>query len=404
MYVLVLNSGSSSIKFGLHAADTQELTASGAVSRIGEQGSYLDYSGSAGKYRKDADMPDHAKALEGIVRALLDEERGALSSLREIRAVGHRVVHGGSEIVESVIIDDEAIRRIEHCVPLAPLHNPPSLAGIFACRLLLPNTPQVAVLDTAFHQTMPPHAYRYAIPQTYYETFGIRRYGFHGTSFRYVSQRAAELVGRGFEDLRMVVCHLGNGSSMAAIKGGKSVDTTMGMTPLEGLMMGTRSGDIDPGAVLFMMNAAPGLSASDVDRVLNKQSGFLGVSGRGNDVRDVVEHAFDGDERCALALDMYAYRIKKYIGAYAAAMGGIDLLVFTAGIGENSAEVRAAVCAGLQFLGIEVDPQLNSSTHGGERDISVTEAKARVLVVPTDEELMIVQDTLALTQESKVLG
>ncbi|MBN1631216.1 MAG: acetate kinase [Thermoleophilia bacterium] len=398
MYVLVINSGSSSVKFGLYSADTQELAASGAASKIGEPGSYLSLTNRGVDSHVDIPAADHADALHGIVRALLDPEHRVLTSVDEIQAIGHRVVHGGNAIIESKRIDDETIALIERCVPLAPLHNPPNLVGIVECRRLFPHTPQVAVLDTAFHQTMPPRAYHYAIPPDYCDVHGIRRYGFHGTSFRYVSQRAAELVGGRLEDLRMVICHLGNGSSIAAVKAGKSVDTSMGMTPLEGLMMGTRSGDIDPGAVLFMMTGPPGLSPSDVDRVLNKESGFLGLSGRGNDVRDVLKYAADGDARCALALEMYAYRITKYVGAYAAAMGGIDVLVFTAGIGENSAQVREAVCTGLEFLGVELDGVLNDATHGEERDISRREARTRVLVVPTNEELMIVRDTLALTQ------
>ena len=397
-YILVVNSGSSSIKFGLYDSQELELAASGAVSRIGDQKSCLDCWGAGGRCHTETDMPDHAGALEGVMHALLADECGGLGSLGEIRAIGHRVVHGGSLIIESVLIDEEVVRQIEECIPLAPLHNPPNLAGIVACRRLVPETPQVAVFDTAFHQTMPSHVYRYAVPSDLYETFGIRRYGFHGTSFRYVSQRAAELVGQRVEDLRMVICHLGNGSSVAAVKDGHSVDTSMGMTPLEGLMMGTRSGDIDPGAVLFMMTGPPGLSAVEVDAVLNKRSGFLAVSQRGNDVRDVADHAAAGDERCALALSMYTYRVKKYVGAYAAAMSGIDALVFTAGIGENSPVVREAVCEGLDFLGIDLDHELNSSSLAGGREISASNAKTRILVVPTNEELMIARDTLQLTE------
>ncbi|MEW6406233.1 MAG: acetate kinase [Chloroflexota bacterium] len=404
MYILVINSGSSSIKFGLYDAANQYSTASGDVSRIGEKGSYLKYSGGGEVYRKDVDALSHAKALECIMEALLDGKNGALKSLEEIDAVGHRVVHGGSTIRQSVVVDEEVINKIRECIPFAPLHNPPNLEAILECRRLLPGIPQVAVLDTSFHQTMPPQAYMYAIPYDLYEKYGARRYGFHGSSYRYVSLRAAEMMGRRPQDLRMVVCHLGNGSSMAAIRRGRSVDTTMGMTPVEGLMMGTRSGDIDAGLVLRLIAGKPGLSVKEVDRILNNESGILGISGLSKDMRDVQARAVAGDLRCMLALDMYAYRIRKYVGAYAAAMGGIDLLVFTGGIGENSAEVRGSVCDELGFLGIEIDSMINSATQGVERDISTPEARVRVLVVPTNEEKIIVQDTLMLTRTLRVMA
>lgn len=398
MYVLVINSGSSSIKFSLFRVDTRAAVASGSVSRIGEAGPYLDYSGPKGAYRKDIESPTHADALDSVLRALRDPDDGVLDSLDDIQAVGHRVVHGGSVIRQSVLIDDAVVDQVKDLIPLAPLHNPPNLVGIIDCRNLLPDTPQVAVVDTSFHQTMPAHAYMYAIPYNMYEQYGLRRYGFHGSSYRYVSRRAATMLGQQPQDLRMVICHLGNGSSVAAVMHGRSIDTSMGMTPLEGLVMGTRSGDIDAGLVLSLCSNRVGLAPEEVDRMLNKESGLLGISGVSNDVRELSAHAAAGDLRCMLALDMYAYRIKKYIGAYAAAMGGIDALVFTAGIGENSTEVRASICNGLGFLGIAVDPESNSAARGEEADITAEAAGVRVLVVPTDEEMIIFEDTLMLTQ------
>jgi acetate kinase len=368
------------------------------VSRIGEAGPYLDYSGPKGAYRKDIESPTHADALDSVLRALRDPDDGVLDSLDDIQAVGHRVVHGGSVIRQSVLIDDAVVDQVKDLIPLAPLHNPPNLVGIIDCRNLLPDTPQVAVVDTSFHQTMPAHAYMYAIPYNMYEQYGLRRYGFHGSSYRYVSRRAATMLGQQPQDLRMVICHLGNGSSVAAVMHGRSIDTSMGMTPLEGLVMGTRSGDIDAGLVLSLCSNRVGLAPEEVDRMLNKESGLLGISGVSNDVRELSAHAAAGDLRCMLALDMYAYRIKKYIGAYAAAMGGIDALVFPAGIGENSTEVRASICNGLGFLGIAVDPESNSAARGEEADITAEAAGVRVLVVPTDEEMIIFEDTLMLTQ------
>lgn len=396
MSVLVINCGSSSLKFALFDAKSEQEIVSGAVFRIGEDGSYLQYRGGSGTYRDEADTPNHASALEWVLRALLDPDRGDLASLEEIEAVGHRVVHGGSVITQSVLIDENAMKVIEDHNWLAPLHNPFNLMGIRECGRLLPGVPQVGVFDTSFHQTLPAHAYMYSLPG-YYEKYGVRRYGFHGVSFRYVAERAAQLVGRPLEGLRMVVCHLGNGVSIAAIKDGISVDTSMGMSPLEGSLMGTRCGDTDPGVVLFMMTGAPNLSPQEAYHVLYHESGLLGLSGISKDVRDLVERAAAGDERCQLTLQTYSYRIRKYVGAYAAAMGGIDALVFTAGVGENSAEVRAAVCDGLGFLGIEIDPALNAATHGQERDLRMNGSGTPVLVVPTNEELMILRDTRKLT-------
>lgn len=397
MYVLVINAGSSSIKFGLHDGQTQEAVATGEVAKIGEAGAYIDFAGPSGRSRCALHVADHAEGFDLIFEMLVDSERGVLGSLDEIQAIGHRVVHGGSTIGHSMVIDDDVIERIRECIPFAPLHNPAHLAGILECRRLLPDTPQVVIPDTAFHQTVPPYAYMYAIPYEFYEKYGARRYGFHGSSYRFVSRRAAEMMGGLTQDYRMVVCHLGNGSSMAAIKHGRSVDTTMGFTPAEGLMMGTRSGDIDLGLVLEMIAGRPSLSAEQVDRILNKESGILGISGVSNDMREVSAHAEAGDQRCLLALDMYSYRIKKYVGAYAAAMGGIDLLVFSGGIGANNAYVRQAACHGLEFLGIAIDHERNKMTLGVEGDISAEGAKVRVLVVPTNEEAILVEDTLVQT-------
>jgi acetate kinase len=399
VYVLVINSGSSSIKFSLYGADTRDLVASGAVSRIGEPAPYLDFSSANGRCHKDVESATHAEALACAIDALQDNETGVLTSLDEIQAIGHRVVHGGSVIRQSVLIDDAVIGQIRDCIPFAPLHNPANLAGILECRRIIPGTPQVAVLDTSFHQTMPPVAYMYAVPYDMYERYGARRYGFHGSSFRCVAGRAADILGRAARDLRMVICHLGNGSSVAAVKCGQSIDTSMGMTPSEGLMMGTRSGDIDPGLVLRMNAGEHGLAPGGMDHILNHESGILGISGVSNDVREVSSRAAAGHVRCKLALDMYAYRVKKYVGAYAAAMGGIDLLAFTAGIGENSAEIRSSVCDGLEFLGIAIDPELNRATRGVEADVSTEGSTVRVLVVPTNEEAIIVQDTLLLTED-----
>jgi acetate kinase len=400
MYILVVNSGSSSIKFSLFGSDAERPVASGVISRIGEPEPHFEFSSIKGRYRRDVDCPTHAEALTKLLAALQDTETGVVASLREIQAVGHRVVHGGSVIRESVLIDDAVIGQIRDCIPFAPLHNPANLTGILECRRILPNTPQVAVLDTSFHQTMPPVAYMYAIPYEMYERHGARRYGFHGTSFRFVAGRTARHLGRAPEGLRMVICHLGNGSSVAAVKHGQSLDTSMGMTPMEGLMMGTRSGDIDPGLVFSMAMGEAFSGAGEMERILNHQSGILGISGVSNDVRDISAHAAAGHARCRLALDMYAYRVRKYVGAYAAAMGGIDLLAFTAGIGENSAEIRSGVCDGLEFLGIRIDPELNRATHGMEADVSRTDSTVRVLVVPTNEEAIIAQDTVMLTRDA----
>lgn len=399
MHILVINSGSSSIKFKLYEAESELLLMSGTVGRIGEGGSYIQCKAESGELLSGQPVRDHSAGLEAIVSALVEGPLAVLRSLDDISAVGHRAVHGGSLFTGSVVVDDEVIAKLEECSPLAPLHNPANLMGILEAQRLLPGVPQVAVFDTAFHQTMPPKAYLYALPYDYYEKHKVRRYGFHGSSYRFVSSRVAEIIGKPIEDTRMVVCHLGNGASMAAIAGGYSVDTTMGLTPLEGLMMGTRSGDIDPG-IIFYLRRHLGMGVDEIDDLLNKKRGFAGISGAGNDLRDIELRAGEGDERCRLAIDIYCYRIRKYVGAYAAAMGGIDVLAFTGGIGENSSAVRECVCNGLEFLGIHVNGRANADSHSGERAIDDgASASVRVLVVPTDEEIIIVRDTMALTRE-----
>lgn len=386
MKILVLNCGSSSIKYQLRDSNAHAVLAKGLVSRIGE----------------DPAIPNHGRALEVILESLVDPDAGVLRDLSEVSAVGHRAVHGGSFFTAPVLITAEVIAKMEEYAPLAPLHNPPILLGIRESLRHLPGTPQVAVFDTAFHTTIPAKAHVYALPYRYYTDYGVRRYGFHGNSFQYVSRRVDAILD-GLQQPKVVIAHLGNGASIAAIQGGKSVDTSMGLTPLEGLVMGTRPGDVDPGVILYLMRQL-GLSESDVDRVLNKESGMLGLSGVGNDMRDVLAAAAAGDERCKLAVDIYAYRLKKYVGAYAAAMGGMDALVFTAGIGENSPEIRAAVCEGLGFLGIELDAGANARARGVESDIGAPGARVRVLVVPTDEERLIANETVAVVAELQPAG
>ncbi len=379
MKVLVLNCGSSSIKYQLRDSAAHTALAEGLVSRIGE----------------DPAIPHHGRALELILEKLLDPATGAIKDLSEVSAVGHRAVHGGSFFTAPALVTPEVIAKMEEYAPLAPLHNPPILLGIREALRVLPGVPQVAVFDTAFHTTLPARAHVYALPYRYYTEHGVRRYGFHGNSFQYVSQRVDSLLGGRLGDIKVVIAHLGNGASIAAVAGGKSVDTSMGLTPLEGLVMGTRPGDVDPGIILYLMRQL-GLAESDVDRVLNKESGLLGVSGVGNDIRDVLAAAAAGDERCKLAIELYTYRLKKYVGAYAAAMGGLDVLVFTAGIGENSPEIRSAVCEGLGFLGIELDEGANAEARGVESEIGAPGARVRVLVVPTDEERLIADETVAV--------
>jgi len=395
MKVLVINSGSSSIKYRLYDEADLEPLVQGAVSRIGEGAATLEYTSRSERQCLPVAAPTHEAGMRLIIKSLLDRRLGAVTDVEEIGAVGHRAVHGGSSFTGSVLVDDAVIQKMEECIPLAPLHNPPNLVGIRAAMKVLPHAKHVAVFDTAFHQTIPAKAFLYALPYEYYERDGIRRYGFHGTSYRYVMGRACETLGCRPSDVKMVIAHLGNGSSVVAIDKGRSIDTSMGLTPLEGLMMGSRSGDIDPG-VVFHLRRQLGMTVDEIDDLLNTKGGLLGVSGISNDVRDLIEKAASGDKRCAVALEMFAYRAKKYIGGYTAALGGLDVVVFTGGIGENSAAVREMICAGLGCLGVEIDPRKNAKTVGVEGMISAESSRARVLVIPTDEERLIMQDTLAV--------
>ena len=396
MNVLIINAGSSSLKYQLMDPETGAVSAKGLCERIYIDGR-LTHNANGKKIVKDIPMPTHSEAIQAVLAILVDPVDGVIKSTDEIDAVGHRVLHGGMEFFDSCIINDEVIAAIEKCIPLGPLHNPANLMGIRACQAVMPKTPQVAVFDTAFHMTMPPKAYRYAIPTEYYENDSIRRYGFHGTSHKYVTKRAIELMGR--KDIKLVNCHLGNGSSLSAVKDGKCQDTSMGLTPLAGVPMGTRSGDIDPAVVQFVMNKY-GMSADECLNMLNKKSGVLALSGVSSDFRDIENGADAGNENCALALDKFAYEVRKYIGSYAAALGGLDCLVFTAGVGENSASMRARICEGLEFLGVKLDPEKNN-TRGKEAIISADDSKVTVWVIPTNEELMIAQDTAALVNAAK---
>ena len=396
MKILVLNCGSSSIKYKLFEMETKEVLAQGGIEKIGLTGSFLKLTLPNGEKKiLEKDIPEHTVGVEFIFQTLTSAEYGALKSLDELDAVGHRMVHGGERFSQSVILNKEVLDAFTACNDLAPLHNPANLKGVNAVSALLPNIPQVGVFDTAFHQTMPAHAYMYAVPYELYEKYGVRRYGFHGTSHRYVSQRVCEYLGIPVEGSRIITCHVGNGGSISAVKDGKCIDTTMGLTPLEGLMMGTRSGDIDGGAVTFIMEKE-GLNATGISNLLNKKSGVLGISGVSSDMREVTAAANSGNERARLALDMYFYRIKKYIGAYAAAMGGVDVILFTGGVGENQADCREAACSGLDYMGVKVDHAVNNATRGEEAIISATDSKVKVVVIPTDEEMMIASDTMAL--------
>jgi acetate kinase len=392
MKILVINCGSSSLKYQLINMENETVMAKGLVERIGIEGSVLTHKPEGmDKVKIEQPMKDHKDAIKLVLDVLVDEKHGVIKSMDEIAAVGHRVVHGGEKYAASVLINDDVMKVLDECTQLAPLHNPPNLIGINACKALMPNTPMVAVFDTAFHQTMPKHAYMYALPYELYEKYGIRRYGFHGTSHRYVSQIAADMLGKDIKDCKIITCHLGNGASIAAVDGGKTVDTSMGFTPLEGLAMGTRCGDIDPAIVTFLQKEA-GMSADDVNNLMNKKSGVLGLSGVSSDFRDIEEAAAKGNERAQLALDVFYYRVRKYIGAYAAAMGGVDAIVFTAGLGENSPESRFEICKGLEFLGVKVDAEKNN-VRGKQVDISTADSKVKVFAIPTNEELMIARDT-----------
>ena len=400
MKILVLNCGSSSIKYQLFEMDTKEVLAKGGIEKIGLPDSFIKFALPNGdKKVLEEPIPEHTKGVELIFKVLTDPQYGALKSLDELDAVGHRMVHGGEKFSKSVILNEEVLKAFAACNDLAPLHNPANLKGVNAVTALLPNIPQVGVFDTAFHQTMPDYAYMYAIPYELYEKYGIRRYGFHGTSHRYVSQRVCEFLGVDVVGKKIITCHIGNGGSITAIKDGKCVDTSMGLTPLEGLMMGTRAGDIDGGAISFIQEKE-GLDAKGISNLLNKKSGVAGVSGVSSDMRDLEAAANSGNKRAILAQNMYFYRIKKYVGAYAAILGGVDIIVFTGGVGENQVSCRALVCEGLEFMGVKLDPQKNK-VRGEEAVISTDDSKVKVCVIPTNEELMIATDTLELVNELK---
>lgn len=395
MNVLVINCGSSSLKFQLINSDSEEVLAKGLCERIGIDGS-LTYQPQGGeKVKTDKAMPTHTEAIQFVIDALTDAKTGVVKSLDEIGAVGHRVVHGGEKFASSVVITDEVMKAIEECNDLAPLHNPANLIGINACQKLMPGTPMVAVFDTAFHQTMPEEAYMYGLPYEYYEKYKVRRYGFHGTSHSFVSKRAAELAGKPYDQLKTIVCHLGNGASICAVKNGKSVDTSMGLTPLEGLVMGTRSGDIDP-AILEFIAKKENLDIAGLMNMLNKKSGVYGLSNNlSSDFRDLDAAASKGNKPAAIALKVFAYRVAKYVGSYAAAMNGVDVIAFTAGVGENSGPVRADIMSYLGYLGIQLDGAANDS-RGEEVTISTPDLKVQVMVIPTNEELAIARETVAL--------
>lgn len=398
MNILVINCGSSSLKFQLIDSETEKCIAKGLCERIGIEGSQITYTPDGGeKEQTVTPMPDHTEAIRLVLEALTNEKTGVVKSLDEIGAVGHRIVHGGEKFAASTIITDEVMKAIEECNDLAPLHNPANLIGINACKKLMPTTPMVAVFDTAFHQTMPEEAYMYGLPYEYYEKYKIRRYGFHGTSHSYVSKKAAEVLGKKYEDLKIIVCHLGNGASVSAVKNGKCVDTSMGLTPLEGLIMGTRSGDIDP-AIMEFIAKKENLDIEGVMNVLNKKSGVQGMTGISSDFRDLEAAYNEGNEYAINAIEVFCYRVAKYIGSYVAAMNGVDAIAFTAGIGENTNLVRRKIVAYLGYLGITIDNEVNDATHGDEAVISTPDSKVKVCVIPTNEELAIARETVALVK------
>ena len=391
MNILVLNCGSSSVKYKLIEIKANEVLAEGGIEKIGLPDAFIKFKYEGKKIQQDLDISDHVGAIKSILDNLTGKQYGCIRDFNEIDAVGHRVVHGGEKFNKSVLIDDDVIAKVKECYSIAPLHNPVNMAGIEAINEVLPNVPQVAVFDTAFHQTMPKVAYLYGLPYELYVKYGLRRYGFHGTSHKYVAQRAAELMGEHMTDLRIITCHLGNGASITAIKYGKSIDTSMGYTPLEGLIMGTRSGEIDPAIIPFLMEKE-NMTAQQIDDYLNRRSGILGISGLSSDFRDLESAANRGDDRSQLAIDVFAYKVKKYIGGYVAAMGGVDAIVFTAGLGENSPFMRDKICNGLEYLGTRIDPDLNK-VRGKEKEISVRRARVKIFVIPTNEELVIARDT-----------
>lgn len=396
MKILVLNCGSSSVKYKLYDMDKQDVLAQGGVEKVGLEGSFLKFTLPNGEKKiLEKDLPEHTAAIEFILGVLSGGEYGCIRSYKEIDAVGHRVVHGAEKFSSSVEITPEVIGKLVECIDLAPLHNPPNLKGIEAMSKLIPGIRQVAVFDTAFHQTMPDYAYMYGLPYSCYEKYGIRRYGFHGTSHRYVSKRACEIIGVPYEKQRIITAHIGNGGSVTAIQNGKSVDTSMGLTPVEGLLMGTRCGDVDAGALSFLINKE-GLDYKALSDLINKQSGLLGISGVSSDMRDLEAAMNAGNQRAILAFDVYNYRIKKYVGAYAAVMGGCDILVFTGGVGENQWTTRRRVCENMEYMGLKLDVEKNSGLRGEEAIISTPDSRVTVMVVPTDEELTIASDTLEI--------
>lgn len=396
MNILVINCGSSSLKYQLINSETEDVLAKGLCERIGLDGIITYQPADGEKEKTEKAMPTHTEAIKYVIEALTNEKTGVIKSLSEVGAVGHRIVHGGEKFTSSTVLNAETIKAIEECSDLAPLHNPANLIGVRACQELMPNVPMVGVFDTAFHQTMPKTSYLYGIPYEYYENYKVRRYGFHGTSHSFVSKRTAELIGKPYEDCKIIVCHLGNGASLSAVKNGKSIDTSMGLTPLEGLVMGTRSGDIDPAIIEFVAKKE-GKTLDEMMNILNKKSGLLGISCLSSDGRDLEAAAEKGDEKAQAALDIFDYRVIKYIGAYAAAMNGVDAIAFTAGIGENNVACRSAVCKSLSYLGVKIDEELNNC-RGVEREISTPDSKVKVLVVPTNEELAIARETLALVK------
>jgi acetate kinase len=396
MNILVLNCGSSSIKYKLFNMDAKTVLASGTIEKIGLKGSFLRFNDKDGnKVILEGEILEHQAGIEYILGVLTSKKFGCISSLKEIDAVGHRVVHGGEQFNKSVLITDQVIAQVVECIDLAPLHNPPNLDGIYAVKELMGEIPQVAVFDTAFHQTMPAKSFLYGLPYSLYEKYAIRRYGFHGTSHRYVSKRAAEIAGIPCENSRIISCHLGNGGSLAAVVNGQSIDTSMGMTPVEGLLMGTRCGDVDPGVISYIMDKEK-IGTQAISTLINKHSGLLGISGVSSDMREVLGAAGEGNERAKLAIEVFIHKVKKYIGSYAALMGGADIILFTGGIGENNAALREQICSGMEYMGVKIDSAINDATRGDEAFISTGDSAVKVLVVPTDEEFMIAADTMSI--------
>ena len=403
MNILVLNCGSSSVKYKLIEIKANKVLAEGGVEKIGLHDAFIKFKVADGSKKSiSLNISDHNGAIKAILDLLTSADYGCISSFNEIDAVGHRVVHGGEKFNKSVLIDNEVIEKIKQCYSIAPLHNPVNMAGIDAITEILPNVPQVAVFDTAFHQTMPPESYMYALPYEYYKNDGVRRYGFHGTSHRYVSRRVCDFLGVDYTTQKIITCHIGNGGSITAVMNGKSIDTSMGLTPVEGLMMGTRCGDVDPGALTFLMEKHH-LSAADMQNIINKKSGVAGFSEISSDMREIDEAIAQGNERAKLALKMYEHRITKYIGAYAAEMGGVDIIVFTGGVGENQQATRYNVCATLGFMGVEIEAAVNAEVRGREAVISTPESRVKVVVIPTDEEYMIARDTEAIVEGKEIV-